>query len=130
MVFDRSWYICIELIDTRVMSTETNGLELSREARSRNWCVYILRCKDSSLYIGVSSDPESRLRKHNAGQGAMWVRDHGTAHLVYVESAPSYKSARVRVRQIKKWSRIKKEQLISRMVRRGEVPEWPNGAVC
>ena len=34
--------------------------------------VYLLRCKDGSLYCGISTDPEARLKQHNYGVGAKY----------------------------------------------------------
>jgi predicted GIY-YIG superfamily endonuclease len=39
------------------------------------WCVYVLRCADGSLYIGVTSRLSSRLRAHMRGKGAKRTRD-------------------------------------------------------
>jgi len=77
-----------------------------------NYYLYIVRCKDYSLYIGISSDPNKRIVRHNTKQGAKWIKQHGTAKIVYMEEFTDQLSARKRETQVKKWSRIKKEQLI------------------
>jgi putative endonuclease len=74
--------------------------------------LYIARCKDNSLYIGITSNPEKRIKRHNRGSGSRWVKQHGTAELVYTEDFDTYLSARRRELQIKKWSRVKKERLV------------------
>ncbi len=38
------------------------------------WTVYILRCRDGSLYTGITSDLDARLAAHNAGKGAKYTR--------------------------------------------------------
>mgnify|MGYP002310988252 FL=1 len=39
------------------------------------WYVYLLRCADATLYCGVTTDMERRLREHNAGsRGAKYTR--------------------------------------------------------
>ncbi|WP_319760828.1 GIY-YIG nuclease family protein [Maridesulfovibrio sp.] len=38
------------------------------------WYVYLLRCSDNSLYCGVTTDPERRLKEHNSGTGAKYTR--------------------------------------------------------
>lgn len=40
----------------------------------RNWHVYLVRCKDGSLYCGASTDPVRRIMQHNHGTGAKYVR--------------------------------------------------------
>lgn len=77
-----------------------------------NWYFYIARCQDKSLYIGISSNTKKRIIKHNVGQRAQWVKQHGQAEIVYTEKCNTYSEARKRELQVKKWSRKKKENLI------------------
>ena len=76
------------------------------------WYVYLLRCGDGSLYTGLSTDPDARLRRHNAGRGSRYVRGKGTARLVYVEPCRDYAAARRRECEIQSWRRKKKLALI------------------
>lgn len=78
---------------------------------SKNY-FYIARCQDGSLYVGVSSNPVKRLVTHNIGKGAKWIKDRGPAEIVFLEGYSSYLEAHRRELQVKKWSRIKKENLI------------------
>ncbi|MBU1074551.1 GIY-YIG nuclease family protein [Patescibacteria group bacterium] len=77
------------------------------------WYIYIARCKDNSIYIGLSSNPNKRIIRHNEGAGALWIIQHGEAKIVYTEEYDNYLEARRREMQIKKWSRKKKEDLIA-----------------
>lgn len=45
--------------------------------------VYMLRCKDGSLYTGWTNDLEHRLAMHNSGRGAKYTRGRGPLELVY-----------------------------------------------
>lgn len=83
-----------------------------------SWDVYIARCKDKTLYVGVSSDTFERIARHNKGEGSRWVRQHGPARLIYKETYQTHKEARRRETQIKKWSRAKKENLINGTLKR------------
>ena len=74
--------------------------------------LYMAKCKDNSLYIGISNDPVQRVERHNRGQGSQWVRQHGDATLVYTEKFDTYIEAHRRELQVKKWSRSKKENLV------------------
>ena len=73
---------------------------------------YIARCTDNLLYIGCTSNLEKRIERHNSGDGARWFKDHGLGAIVYSEKYPDYLNAHRRELQVKKWSRIKKENLI------------------
>lgn len=73
---------------------------------------YIARCKDNSLYTGITDNTKERIKKHNKGQGSQWIKQHGQAEIVYTEEYKSYLEAHRRELQVKKWSRIKKENLI------------------
>jgi len=78
------------------------------------WSVYILRCADGSLYTGVTTDLERRLRQHNTGQGARYTRGRGPVQLVFAESQPGQGAALQREHAIKQLSREEKESLIGR----------------
>ena len=47
--------------------------------------VYMLRCKDSSIYTGWTNDIEHRLAMHRTGKGAKYTRGRGPLELVYLE---------------------------------------------
>ena len=79
-----------------------------------SWCVYILKCSDGSYYTGHTDDIDQRLKKHNAGRGAVHTASRYPVSLVYQESATSKKAAIKREIQIKKWSNAKKTALIQK----------------
>ncbi len=74
-------------------------------------CVYILRCKDGSLYTGWTNDFEKRLEAHNSGKGAKYTRGRGPVVPVYLEYLPDKISATKREAEIKKLP-LKKKQLL------------------
>lgn len=78
----------------------------------RFWFVYILRCSDGSLYVGISNDVEHRIKRHNAGTGAKYTRSHRPVVLVWSELAETASAARKREAEIKTWPRMKKLKLI------------------
>jgi putative endonuclease len=75
---------------------------------------YIVECADGTYYTGWSTDPEQRVRQHNAGRGARYTRSRLPVRLVYVEEQPDKVSAMRRERQIKKLKRSEKERLIGK----------------
>ncbi len=74
--------------------------------------VYILRCSDGSYYVGVASDLHDRVATHNAGRGPRFTSLRLPVSLVFSEPYPSLSSAKRRERQLKGWSRAKKEALM------------------
>jgi predicted GIY-YIG superfamily endonuclease len=79
----------------------------------RTCFVYILRCSDGTYYVGHSNNPEKRLAEHNRGSGARYTSSRYPVDLVYSENSVDKNSAIAREKQIKNWSRFKKEALIN-----------------
>ena len=78
------------------------------------WTVYLARCRDGSLYTGVTTDPARRLAEHNSGSGGSYTRSRTPLVLVYWESAGDRSGALRRECAIKRLSRAQKEELVSR----------------
>ena len=76
-------------------------------------CVYILRCKDGTLYTGWTNDFNKRLEAHNSGKGAKYTRGRGPVTPVYLELLPDKSSATKREAAIKKLPLKKKQLLLS-----------------
>jgi putative endonuclease len=74
--------------------------------------VYILRC-GKSLYIGLTDNVKDRLAQHRTRHGARHTRILGNPELVYTEGPIGLETAVRRERQLKCWSRAKKEALIA-----------------
>lgn len=78
------------------------------------YTVYILKCKDETLYVGSTSDMVRRLHQHNtAKSGAHYTKIRRPVSLVYQETVATLALARAREAEIKRWSRQKKMELIS-----------------
>jgi len=74
--------------------------------------VYILRCVTSELYVGITEDLDTRLARHNDGTACRFTATRRPVNLAYFETSDSIRSAMARERQIKGWTRAKKEALI------------------
>lgn len=78
------------------------------------WYVYMLRCADGSLYTGVTTDPDRRLREHNEGRlGARYTRARRPVALVYLEEAADRSLACRREALIKALPRDEKLALLA-----------------
>ena len=77
------------------------------------WLVYLLRCRDGSLYTGITNDLPKRLKAHAAGKASRYTRSRLPVRLAYTEPQPSRSAALKREAAIKKLSRRQKDLLIS-----------------
>ncbi|MDH9162160.1 MULTISPECIES: GIY-YIG nuclease family protein [Staphylococcus] len=75
--------------------------------------IYIVKCKDGSLYTGYAKDIVQRVAKHNRGQGAKYTKIRRPVELVYQEMFDTKSEALKREYEIKTYSRTKKLELIS-----------------
>lgn len=76
------------------------------------WYVYLIRCKDGSLYTGISTDVARRLDEHISGKGAKYLRGRAPLNLVYQQAIGSRSEALIAEAAIKKLSKADKEVLI------------------
>jgi predicted GIY-YIG superfamily endonuclease len=74
--------------------------------------VYILRCADSTFYVGHTDDVLARVAAHNDGVGANYTAARRPVQLVYSEACSTLAEAVSRERQLKRWSGKKKAALI------------------
>jgi len=82
------------------------------------WCVYMLRCRDGSLYTGATNDLPARLAVHAAGRGGAYTRSRLPIRLVYSERARDRSAALRREWALKQLSRDEKLALLRRPARR------------
>jgi len=75
---------------------------------------YLLRCHDSSFYAGHTEDLEARLAMHQSGVIQGYTHSRRPVQLVWYQTFPTRDEAFQAERQIKGWSRAKKEALIMR----------------
>ena len=75
--------------------------------------VYMIKNSYGNLYIGITDNPERRLKEHNNKQGANFTKNRDQFKIVFLENHNSLKEVRSREVQIKKWRRDKKDRLIN-----------------
>jgi putative endonuclease len=86
----------------------------------RSYFVYILASETRELYIGVTNDLLRRMWEHRTAQELhSYSCRHGTDRLVYFEMTTDVRSAIKREKQLKRFPRQKKLQLIE-----AQNPEW------
>lgn len=78
------------------------------------WFLYIAKAKTGRLYTGISTNPSTRIVKHNSGLGARMAIQQGPFSLLYVSDPfPNKSEARRREIQVKGWTVAKKYKLIT-----------------
>lgn len=75
------------------------------------WTVYILECRDNTLYTGITDNLEKRIACHNAGKGAKYTRGRGPVVLRYAEVCETHSQALKREYAIKLLPKNKKIEL-------------------
>lgn len=75
------------------------------------WLVYLLRCRDGTLYAGATNDLERRLAAHQSGRGGAYTRARRPVRVVYTEDQPDRGAALRREAAIKRLSRPAKLRL-------------------
>ncbi|MCR5282770.1 MAG: GIY-YIG nuclease family protein [Lachnospiraceae bacterium] len=87
----------------------------AKEEKNKNKAyVYVLRCKDQSLYTGITTDLARRLSEHLAkeGQGAKYTRSHPVTG---IEAAFEVEDLRIAAKyeyRLKRLSKSQKEELV------------------
>ena len=79
---------------------------------TERFVVYMLKCYDGSYYIGHTDNIEQRIAQHNIGKYCKYTALRLPVELVFMQSFGSRDEAFASERQIKGWSRKKKEALI------------------
>ena len=76
--------------------------------------VYILKCSDNSYYTGITNNIERRLQEHNSDKNLFaYTFSRRPTELVWVEKFTTPNEAIAKEKQLKGWSRKKKEALIN-----------------
>jgi putative endonuclease len=89
---------------------------------SNTWQVYLLRCNDNSLYAGITTDIQRRLKQHNNSKlGAKYTRARRPVEIAYVENASDRSTASKREYYIRTMTKMKKEQLVNQYAIEQEV---------
>jgi len=86
---------------------------MPRRPSPSRWHVYLLRCRDGSLYTGITNDLDKRLKAHAAGKASRYTRSRLPVTLAYAEPQPTKSAALKREAAIKWLRRAHKERLVT-----------------
>lgn len=80
---------------------------------NKQWVLYILKCKDGTLYTGITDNLPRRLLAHSKGKGAKYTRGRGPLALCYQEECENHSHALRRELEVKALKREEKMALFS-----------------
>jgi len=76
--------------------------------------VYVLRCRDGSLYTGWTSDLERRLERHRVGTASRYTASRLPVELAFAQAQPDRRAAMREEARIKRLTRAQKLDLLAR----------------
>lgn len=76
------------------------------------WFVYMIRCRDGSLYTGSTNHVIHRWHRHKKGKGAKYLQAHTPKAVVFIEEHPDRSQACKREYEIKQYTKQEKESMI------------------
>jgi putative endonuclease len=88
----------------------------------QGWCTYLLICQDGSYYTGATEGLTARILNHAEGKGGAHTKENRPTVFAWYEPHGSAESVRQRERQLKGWSRTKKNSLV-----RADSPQFSFG---
>ena len=74
--------------------------------------VYLIECKDRTIYTGITTDIQRRFKEHNSGKGGAYTRSRKVKKILYTEQYTDRSSALKREAEIKSWQKTKKFDLV------------------
>lgn len=86
---------------------------VSQREGDEHWFVYIVECRDGSLYTGITNDLDRRLQQHNDGTASRYTRSRRPVQMRYHEPQPSRSAALIRECAVKLLTPVQKRALIA-----------------
>ena len=80
---------------------------------NKTWFIYLVLCDQKTFYVGITTDLKNRLYLHKTKQ-SFFTKKFSQIKIVYCEKYTTEKDAVSREKQLKGWSRAKKQMLIDR----------------
>ena len=98
--------------NTSAFGADFPGSSPGRATINFMWQVYIIECKDSKLYTGITNNLNRRLSEHNSGRGGRFTKFRRPVKLVYHQEVSNKSEALKREIEIKKLARSEKLSLV------------------
>lgn len=97
-----------------------------KPTRGGAWTLYLIECRDGSIYTGIAIDVAARYAAHAAGKGARYTRAHPPARLLATVDYPDHSSALKAEYRVKQLTAAAKRVFVSELpTRPSESPTRP-----
>ena len=83
-----------------------------KRKKAAAWRLYILKCRDNTLYTGITLDVSRRVKQHNSGTASRYTRSRLPVMLIFSEPCRSRSQALKKEYAMKRLSRKKKEEYL------------------
>ena len=93
------------------MSIRLRPRKKKQSGKAQVWWLYLVRCRDGSLYTGISTNVVRRLKEHNSGKGAKYTANRLPVLLIYSEACASRSAALKREYELKSLTRAESPRL-------------------
>lgn len=87
-------------------------LAKKRRKKAAAWLLYVLKCRDNTLYTGITIDVSRRVQQHNSGTASRYTRSRLPVRLIFSEPCRSRSQALKKEYAMKRLSRKKKEEYL------------------
>lgn len=80
------------------------------KSNSNIWCVYVLKCRNNYLYIGITNNLDRRLKEHENGKGSKFVwswKPFELAKVIFCENGREARSLEYRLKKLKRAQKVK-----------------------
>jgi predicted GIY-YIG superfamily endonuclease len=84
----------------------------TRRKKTAVWLLYVLKCRDNTLYTGITIDVSRRVQQHNCGTASRYTRSRLPVRLLFSEPCRSRSQALKKEYAMKRLSREKKDEYI------------------
>ena len=83
-----------------------------RRKKAAAWRLYVLKCRDNTLYTGITIDVSRRVQQHNSGSASRYTRSRLPVKLIFSEPCRNRSQALKKEFAMKRLSRKKKEEYL------------------
>jgi len=91
----------VEVKTTQTEKITYKGIPKIPKLNKKDWYVYILQCKNNTLYTGVTNDLTKRMKTHEIGKGSKYVKAKGFKQLLKFKKCESKVDAHKKEYEIK-----------------------------